>query len=427
MAYQVVERSELNIGQRIGDRYLVEKVLGEGSFGKVYRVKDLDGTIYALKLLHLWDVTPDIRQPLMERFEMEFKTGQISSEYLVQSVDYGKIGGNPYIVMEFCPGGDLTPRLGKEIHKIPEICQQILLGLKALHINGKVHRDLKPENVLFKANGIAALTDFGIAGDRNHRMTERNILGKPQQIFGTYAYMPPEQVNRVRGGATVLPTTDIFSFGVLAFQLLTSKLPFGELTNHNELANYQKRGKNGEWSRSLLYGIENSKQWIQLFEGCLEPNFKKRLQSVDEVLEYLPATYHEYVTPLPKPVATNSEYRNGTCLRIMQGEEYGKVYNLSEMVKNGTGIITMGRDTDNIIAIKDNVSYYTSRFHCCIEAHPAPGWIIRDGQWNKQSKLWMESSNGTFVNSTQVTQAGHILETGDIISVGGIKIKFEIN
>ena len=57
---------------------------------------------------------------------------------------------------------------------------------------------------------------------------------------------PPEQVNRMRGEATVLPTTDIFSFGVLAFQLLTGSLPFGELTSHNELALYQKRGKDGD-------------------------------------------------------------------------------------------------------------------------------------------------------------------------------------
>ena len=77
MAYQVVERCEFNIGERVGNRYVVEKVLGEGSFGKVYRVKDTDGTIYALKLLHLWDVTPDARQPLMERFEMEFKIDKV--------------------------------------------------------------------------------------------------------------------------------------------------------------------------------------------------------------------------------------------------------------------------------------------------------------------------------------------------------------
>ncbi len=425
MAYQVVERCEFNIGERVGNRYVVEKVLGEGSFGKVYRVKDTDGTIYALKLLHLWDVTPDIRQPLMERFEMEFKTGQIDCEYLVRSVDYGKVGGNPYIVMEFCPGGDLTPFIGQNTPKIAEICQQILLGLRTLHLNEKVHRDLKPENVLFKANGVAALTDFGIAGDRNHRMTERNILGRPQQVFGTYAYMPPEQVNRQRGGVTVLPTTDIFSFGVLAFQLLTGKLPFGELTNHNELANYQKRGKNGDWSRHLLSGIENCNQWMQLLEGCLQANLKKRIQSVDEVLRLLPAVSHSSAfNPIP-PVDTNHRKETGTCLRVMQGEQYGTVYNLSDIVASGKRIITLGRETGNLIVLKDNVSCYMSRYHCCIEAHSSSGWIIRDGQWNGQSRQWMESSNGTFVNSQQVTYTGYILEAGDIISIGDIKIRFE--
>ena len=427
MAYQVVERCELNIGERVGNRYVVEKVLGEGSFGKVYRVKDTDGTIYALKLLHLWDVTPDIRQPLMERFEMEFKTGQIDCEYLVQSVDYGKVGGNPYIVMEFCPGGDLTPFIGQNTHKTAEICQQILMGLRTLHLNGKVHRDLKPENVLFKANGVAALTDFGIAGDRNHRMTERNILGRPQQVFGTYAYMPPEQVNRQRGGVTVLPTTDIFSFGVMAFQLLTGKLPFGELTNHNELANYQKRGKNGDWSRHLLNGLENSNQWMQLLEGCLQANLKKRIQSVDDILRLLPDVSHPSVFKPTPPVDTKNRNEAGTCLRVMQGEQYGTIYNLSDMLASGKRIITLGREVGNLIALKDDMSYYMSRYHCCIEAHSSSGWILRDGQWNVQKKQWMESSNGTYVNSKQVSQLGHILETGDIISIGDIKIRFEIN
>jgi serine/threonine protein kinase len=427
MAYQVVERCELNIGERVGNRYVVEKVLGEGSFGKVYRVKDTDGTIYALKLLHLWDVTPDIRQPLMERFEMEFKTGQIDCEYLVQSIDYGKVGGNPYIVMEFCPGGDLTPFVGQKTHKIAEICQQILMGLRTLHLNGKVHRDLKPENVLFKANGVAALTDFGIAGDRNHRMTERNILGRPQQVFGTYAYMPPEQVNRQRGGVTVLPTTDIFSFGVMAFQLLTGKLPFGELTNHNELVNYQKRGKNGDWSRHLLNGIENSNQWMQLLEGCLQANLKKRIQSVDDILRLLPDVSHPSVFKPTPPVDTKNRNEAGTCLRVMQGEQYGTIYNLSDMLASGKRIITLGREVGNLIALKDDMSYYMSRYHCCIEAHSSSGWILRDGQWNVQKKQWMESSNGTYVNSKQVSQLGHILETGDIISIGDIKIRFEIN
>ena len=380
MNNRTVDRCDYNVGEYINNRYRVSQTLGEGSFGKVYRVTDSASKDYALKLLRLWEVPPEIRKPLMERFEMEFKTGQIDCDYLVRSLDYGTVGGNPYIVMEYCSGGDLTPYLGSGSSKIPLICQQILIGLHALHTRGKVHRDLKPENVLFKSNGIAALTDFGIAGDRNKRMTERNIFGKPNQIFGTYAYMPPEQVNRMRGEATVLPTTDIFSFGVLAFQLLTGSLPFGELSSHNELALYQKRGKNGDWNRQKLTQLKHREQWQQLFAG----------------------------------------------IRIMQGEEYGKIYQLSELIKYGNRILTIGRERDNLLHITEQQSAYISRHHCTIETNPATDkWIIRDGQWQKELKLWQESSNGTYVNSTQVTKQGHILKIGDIISIGDVKMRFE--
>ena len=270
----IVERCDYNVGDCINGQYTVSKVLGEGSFGKVYKVTNHNGNNYALKILRLWEVPPEIRKALMDRFEMEFKTGQIECENLVKSLDFGLVGGNPYIVMEYCPNGDLVPYLGANRSENPLICQHILFGLQALHECGKVHRDLKPENVLFKDNGIAALTDFGIAGDRNKRMTERNIFGKPNQIFGTYAYMPPEQVNRARGQATVLPTTDIFSFGVLAFQLLTGDLPFGQLTNHNELALYQKRGKSGDWDYKKLSHIPNANQWYKLLQGCIHPDFQ---------------------------------------------------------------------------------------------------------------------------------------------------------
>lgn len=418
----MVDRCDYKIGECIDNRYTVSKVLGEGSFGKVYRVKDYEGHDYALKLLRLWEVPPEIRKPLMARFEMEFRTGQIDCEYLVRSLDYGVVGGNPYIVMEFCPGGDLVPCLGKYSDKNPQICQQILLGLHALHIHGKVHRDLKPENVLFKSNGVAALTDFGISGDRNKRMTERNIFGKPNQIFGTYAYMPPEQVNRARGEATVLPTTDIFSFGVLAFQLLTGSLPFGELTNHNELAMYQKRGKNGNWDVRKLSQIPHGERWNVLFSGCLHPDFKHRFQSVKEVLKYLPQV---------KPVLVEREYQplqivQGFCVRVMQGEEYGKVYLLSDLVNKGTRLFTIGRERDNVLTILEKQSAYVSRHHCTMETDASGNkWIIRDGQWRREEQVWQNSSNGTYVNSIQVDQRGCSLKIGDIISVGDVKMRFE--
>lgn len=423
MATHIADRCDFKTGDCIDSKYVVLESLGEGSFGKVYKV-NCNNAEYALKMLRLWEVPPEIRESLMDRFEMEFHTGRIDCEYLVQSIDYGTVKGNPYIVMEYCPGGDLVKLIGRNSHRINTICRDILLGLKALHSKGKVHRDLKPENVLFKENGSAALTDFGIAGDRNKRMTERNIFGKPHQIFGTYAYMPPEQVNRVRGEATVLPTTDIFSFGVLTYQLLTGELPFGSLTNHNELAEYQKRGKNGEWNRRLLSDINNGKEWINLIEGCLKPSFKERFQTIDEVLAHLPGLdikHHGKNEDSLVHISSNN-YR----LRIMHGDQYGMIYELSIFIKYGKRVITMGRDINNILTIMEKNSTYISRHHCSIEANEAGDkWILRDGQWNRDERKWICSSNGTFINSTQVSSDGLLLKTGDIISIGDVKILFE--
>jgi serine/threonine protein kinase len=358
---------------------------------------------------------------------MEFNTGQIDCDNLVRSLAYGTVGGNPYIIMEFCPGGDLEPLLGKVDARTPQICQDILIGLNALHDRGKVHRDLKPENVLFKENGKAALTDFGIAGDRTHRMTQRNIFGKPNQIFGTYAYMPPEQATRARGGATVLPTTDIFSFGVLVFQLLTNQLPFGTLESHNDLAEYQKRGKDGIWNRGALQNIPNGQQWARLIEGCLHPDFKQRLQSVHDVFRLLPQSQGGYT---PQPVRMVQSYApqqqtNGYLLRILQGEEYGKVYNLTQLASQGRRLLTVGRQQGNSIYIKSDFSDFMSRFHCTIEMAGPNQWAIRDGQWRNDYRQWMNSSNGTYVNSTPVNQNGYFLKAGDIIAIGDVTLRFE--
>ena len=427
-SYQVVDRCDFQAGNVINNQYTVRKTLGEGSFGVVYLVEDRSGCKYALKLLRLWEVPADIRQPLMDRFEMEFKTGQIDCDNLVRSLDYGTVGGNPYIVMEFCPGGDLEPLLGKSEAQAPRICQDILIGLNALHTQGKVHRDLKPENVLFKQNGKAALTDFGIAGDRTHRMTQRNIFGKPNQIFGTYAYMPPEQVNRARGGATVLPTTDIFSFGVLAYQLLTGALPFGQLESHMDLADYQKRGKDGFWNRDRLRNLQNGQQWTQVIEGCLQPDFKNRLQSTNDVMRLLPqgGGVYSYIPPVQQPVYQPPRQVHGYQLKIMQGEEYGRAYNLNQLLSTKGRILTIGRQQGNAVLIKSDFTDYVSRFHCTIETSADNSqWAIRDGQWRMDLRQWADSSNGTYVNSVPVTRNGYFLKPGDIITIGDVTLRFE--
>mgnify|MGYP003289631008 CR=1 FL=1 len=423
----MVERCTFHTGDRI-DRYTITKSLGEGAFGMVFKVSDSQGKEYALKVLKLWEVHPEIRQQLADRFEMEYQTGQISSPYLVHSVGHGIVKGNPYILMEFCPKGDLGHASRNTDWNL--VGQQILLGLKALHRCGKVHRDLKPENVLIKADGTAALTDFGISGDRNKRMTERNILGKPQQIFGTYAYMPPEQVNPHRD-ATVLPTTDIFSFGVMMYQLITGDLPFGPLNDENELVLYLNAAKAGRWNRSALSASHYGTMYRPVIEGCLQPDFQKRLQSVDEVLALLPPVEMQQGQNniVEDDIAIPSVVR-GILLRIMQGEEYGRTYDISALGRSNHGLLTMGRNdatTNNVLPICEQQSSYISRKHCTIEYDNTSGnWFIRDGQWDRNySGGWKTSLNGTFVNAKEVTPDGYYLAIGDIISIGDTKLRVE--
>lgn len=423
----MVERCDFGIGQRIDNRYTVTKSLGEGAFGMVFKVTDSSGHVYALKILKLWEVHPEIRQQLADRFEMEYQTGRINSPYLVHSVGHGFVGGNPYILMEFCPNGDLSH--APKNSDWNTIGQQVLLGLKALHQCGKVHRDLKPENVLIKQDGTAALTDFGISGDRNKRMTERNLLGKPQQIFGTYAYMPPEQVNPHRD-ATVLPTTDIFSFGVMMYQLLTGSLPFGGLNDENELVLYLKAGKEGRWNRSALTMSRYGTMFMPVIEGCLQPDFHRRLQSVDEVLALLPkADMRQMVQPQQESMHIPRNIR-GYMLRVMQGEEYGKTYDLSSMGAKIGGLLTMGRrdaSVRNALPITEQNSSYISRKHCTFEYEDSSRqWFIRDGQWDKASPNgWKTSLNGTYVNAKEVSPNGYFIQVGDIISIGDTKLRVE--
>ncbi|MCF0219813.1 MAG: protein kinase [Muribaculaceae bacterium] len=427
--YVPCHRCDFSIGDTVDGKYIVEQYLGEGTFGRVYRVSEPGKSKrYALKLLKLWTVEAAERTKLLNRFDQEYATGLIKSEYLVQSFGRGMVKGNPYILMEYCPGGDLLSAVEHNQVDIVLAAHQILLGLKALHLNGKVHRDLKPENVLLKDDKTVTLTDFGIAGDRNKRMTERGILGVPKEIFGTYAYMPPEQVNPRRGDATVLPTTDIFSFGVMIYQLLTFDLPFGQLNSDGDLYNYVSRSRSEDWDPTRLKSIKNGERWIDIISGCLKSDFKKRLQSVDDVIELLPKTSE---TPIDMPQDVLKEATNGLALRVMQGEEYGRVYYLNRLAKAlNRRILTVGRNDEgitNIIPIKEEQSNYISRKHCTLEFDPmTQGWLLRDGQWDaKSSTKWKPSTNGTYIDSQELNMNGARIAVGEIISIGDVKLRVE--
>lgn len=431
MEYAVADRCEFHSGDLVDGTYKVERSLGEGTFGTVYRVSTGKGDIYALKLLKLWTVPPEACRGLKARFTMEFETGQIDSPYLAHAYSYGEIKGNPYILMEFCPNGDLRGYVSSNSSvNYVRTGRQILLGLGDLHSHGKVHRDLKPENVLLRSDYTAVLTDFGISGDQNKRMTERGWLGKPSQIFGTYPYMPPEQVNPPKGGqATVLPTTDIFSFGVMMYEMLVGYLPFGELTEAT-LYRYLENGKKGVWDRKALKKADRSGVWADIVEGCLEPDFRSRIQSTAEIVRMLPSRGFAdiHVQEMHRPYMP---VIHGVLLRVMQGEEYGREYRLDQLCGQ-SHLLTVGRNTDityNSVAISESMSSYISRHHCTLErAGTAGQWIIRDGQWVDDGVghgYWKQSLNGTYVNSSEVDMYGMPINPGDIISLGDVKLRVE--
>lgn len=452
----IAERCTFAPGDYIDGKWEVKSFLGEGTFGQVFRVNDSGGQTYALKLLKLWEIMASERPNLLKRFEREYETGRINSNYLVHSIQKGIVRGNAYIVMEYCQGGDLHSALKKTHLDLTLLSNHILLGLRDLHLNGKVHRDLKPENVLLRNQKHAVLTDFGISGDQNNRLTQRGWSGVPQQRFGTIAYMPPEQINPKRGNATVLPTTDIFSFGVMMYQLLTGCLPFGELRDEKDVPKYVFNGKNGVWDRTQLGKVSNGIDWLPMIEGCLVPDFKNRLQTIDDVLKLLPN--HKGIPSAisaPESASFKKDSRHGILLRIMQGEELGRTYKLDSLFTNNCSIILIGRNSNDVwnhIGIKENESCYISRQHCTIEKDAiSNNWVLRDGQYRVVCPIglrienvlpckkctakcnhgghgpmkWKVSLNGTYVNSHEVPPGGIKIMPGDIISIGDVKMRVE--
>ncbi len=425
----IPQRVMMKAGQYIKE-YCIKSTLGEGTFGVVYEVS-LHGKSYALKLLKLWEVPYDKeREKIVERFDREFECGQVSSKHLVQSVAKGIHLGNPYIVMEFCPNGTLS----KYIHDLPsfdiinKVTCQILKGLSDLHKNGIFHRDIKPDNILFGTNDVVKLTDFGIAGFKQQRMTERNILGRSKNVFGTYAYIAPEQLDRRTSFKAMSAVTDIFSFGVTMYEIFSGgKLPFGTLNTETDLANYMQRAREGKWVNIQQYNPSIPSYWVDIIGRCLHPDYKnERYDNIDNLISQLGC--HIQAHPSQK-----SDTPSGAMtLEVMHGEEKGRVYNLSELLNTKEGILRLGwLDTNspnnNDIGIKETMTSYISSRHATIEkiSQPKIQWFIRDGQWReKQGKWgWYKSTNGVTVNSQKIDELGVELKSNDILIIGDTTLK----
>ncbi|OWY26247.1 hypothetical protein C7N43_38790, partial [Sphingobacteriales bacterium UPWRP_1] len=417
-----------NILQTPASTYTVQQEIGSGGFGTVYLVHDNLNREFAVKILHLWEIHPKDHEEVMGRFTREYEAGKVASPFIVQSINRGQCGGNPFIVMEYCPNGDLRQKMNRHWDEpsVNRVAGNILMGLHQLHSSGIIHRDLKPENILFGKEHIAMLSDFGISGFLQNRSTRADWRGHVKNVFGTVVYMPPEQLDVKTAFRSVAPATDIFGFGVLMYELLTQgKLPFGdfeEFTQNRQL--FFDKVKKGQLTPPQTYRQNLSNNWITILGQCLHPDPSKRFGSALELLRYIPASQtisppNPPQTP-PKPVTKNT-----LTLQIMNGDEYGRQYHLSQLLrKKGKSILTLGwydkqNPYDNDIPIVENYTKYISRYHATLEyAHNK--WYIRDGQWRCINNLWQwkKSKNGTLVNSQTVTINGQPIYHNDIITVG---------
>lgn len=424
----IAYRLDIKNGDLIGDKYTVVNQIGSGSYGNVFKVKDIRGNDYALKLLRLWEIPNDLHGPIVAKFEQEYKTGRLSNEYLVHSLDIGVVKGNPYVLMEFCSLGDLSKCIGKDLSRLPDYAYDILEGLYALHSEGKIHRDLKPENVLIRNNGKAALTDFGVVGEmeQSKRMSEVGWWKKrPKQVQGTLLYMAPEMASRMGGGVTYLPTIDIWSFGVMMYELLTGgSFPFGDIEKIEDLPAYQEKARRGIWDMSKLRFVPNGNEWLHIIKHCLIPNYRERYQSVLEVLQDMKPMIGNM-----NPVHVRERLSRSTSISLLvvtQGDNLGISYALNHYLKNQGRMLRVGREDNNDIVLPESNSTYVSRYHFTLEkSKDGSFWIIRDGQWQKTEKRWVTSTNGTYLNTTPITQEGLKVFTGDIITAGEYKIRVE--
>ena len=211
---------DLRIGSTFADRYQVIEELGLGGMGRVYKV--LDKTVdekVALKLLN-----PEIaaQEQTIERFRNELKLARkISHRHVCRMYDLSESDGMPFITMEYISGEDLKSlikRAGQiSVGKAINLAQQICEGLDEAHRMGVIHRDLKPQNIMVDMEGNAKITDFGIA-----RSTQTKGLTGTGIIIGTPEYMSPEQVE----GKPVDKRSDLYSLGIILYELVTGKLPF---------------------------------------------------------------------------------------------------------------------------------------------------------------------------------------------------------
>ena len=284
-------------GQILAERYRIVALAGRGGMGEVFRAEDLTlGQIVAMKFLPQ-RLSQDAAA--LSRFHAEVRNArQVSHPNVCRVFDIGEAEGTLFLTMEYVDGEDLASvvrRIGRlSPDKATEIARQICAGLAAAHERGVIHRDLKPANVMLDGAGKIRITDFGLAG------LAASIQGEEARA-GTPAYMAPEQLV----GKEVTTKSDIYSLGLILYEILTGKRAF-EASTLQELVRLRESGTITNPS-TLVRDLDPLIERVIL--RCLETDPDKRPTSALQVAAALPggdrlaAALAAGETPSPQMVA----------------------------------------------------------------------------------------------------------------------------
>lgn len=207
-------------GYKLGSRYQIIRPLGEGGMANVYLARDLvlDREV-SVKLLRL-DMRDDPQTK--RRFQREATAAtRLNDPHIVGIYDVGEDHGMQFMVMQYVKGTDLKQYISKHfpipLAQVVDIMEQVLSAVEAAHEHGIIHRDLKPQNILIDENKNVKITDFGIA-----TASSENTLTQTNTVMGSVHYLSPEQAR----GSVATKQSDIYSLGIILFELLTGKVPF---------------------------------------------------------------------------------------------------------------------------------------------------------------------------------------------------------
>ena len=271
---KTIQKPTNTSGMSIAGKYKIIEEIGRGGMGVVYKAEDikLKRTV-ALKFL-----PPELNQDkeAKQRFIQEAQAAAaLNHPHICTIHEVDEADGQTFISMEYIEGKTLKERLASgpiHIHEAIDIATQVALGLQKAHKKGIIHRDIKPANIMINEDGQAKISDFGLA-----KLSGMADLTKASTIMGTVAYMSPEQAK----GEAVDHRTDIWSLGVVIYELLSGKLPF-----------------ESERETSIMYSIVHEKpkpiedrgphipiELQQIITSTLEKNLNSRYQSIEAVLK----------------------------------------------------------------------------------------------------------------------------------------------